>query len=142
MSAANHLRLLEKAERTAEHECQALVSRAFGQGNIEQGIYAAQKILRGRLLERVNHYSALDWLFYLRSPSIRHLLAWLNDGLETAHHAEFFTSNSAKTSTDSERCSQGIRPLLNQQRFRRIAQLVGESFVWRQLRVFSSLLAM
>jgi hypothetical protein len=142
MPDAHHLRQLEKAETAAEHHCRVLVSSAFRQRNIEQAICDAQEILRAHLSERVNHYSALDWLFYLRSPSIRYLLAWLNDGLETAHHAEFFSSNSTKAFTDSERCGRGIRPLLNQQRFRRIAQFVGESFVWRQLHVFSSLLAM
>ena len=140
--SVQHLHRLTKIETAAEQECRRLLSNVFGRGNIEKEIVHAQEILRARLSERANSYSSLDWLFYLRSPSIRRLLAWLNDGLEAAHHAEFFSSNSTKTSTDSEKVGQGIRPRLDQHRFRRIAQFVGESFVWRQLRVFKSLLAM
>jgi hypothetical protein len=143
MSSTDHLRRLEKWETDAEHKCRLLLGKSFrSSGQIEQQIHDAQEILHSQLAERVNHYSALDWLFYLRSPSIRYLLSWLNDGLETAHHAEFFASESTKTSTDSERCAGGIRPILDEYRFRRICQLVGESFVWRQLRVFNSLSAM
>src|SRR5438046_9369338 len=106
MSDAHHLRRLEKAELTAERECRLLLSKAFRDGNVEQGIHEAREILLARLLERVNRYSALDWLFYLRIPSIRRLLLCLNDGFETAHHAEFFTSNSVKESTDSKKSRQ------------------------------------
>jgi hypothetical protein len=109
---------------------------------IDAAIEDAQRILSSDIKRRVNNYSALDWLFYLRGPSARQLLEWLNDGFETAHHAEFFSSQSTKTFTDTQRHPRGIRPILDAHRFRRIAQFVGTAFTWRQLQVFRSLHAM
>ena len=143
VSLNDQLVQLQRLERAAEADARLLCRHSLRQNTqLDAAITAAEKILTSDIGRRVNNYSALDWLFYLRAPSARRLLGWLNDGFETMHHAEFFASQSTRTSTDTQRHPRGIRPILNEHRFRRIAQLIGTAFVWRQLRVFRSLHAM
>lgn len=130
-------------ERKSEDNYRRIATAKLAGVPLERGLPQAMAAVAREIDRNVQFYSSMAWLCYLRLEKIRALTLWLNDGMETAHHAELFTGRSQQnTLLGLEQRADGLVPIINPSRLRRVAQLIGGAFVYRQLRVFQSLLAL
>lgn len=134
---------LRDIEKKSEETYRRIASQMLSGVPMEKGLPKAMAAVAKEIERNVQFFSAMAWLCYLRLEPIRELALWLNDGMETAHHAEVFTGKSQQqTLLGLEAQPKGLVPLINPSRLRRVAQLIGGAFVYRQLRVFQTLLAL
>jgi hypothetical protein len=130
-------------EKKSEETYKRIAVERLSGASMEKGLPQAMAAVAKEIERNVQFYSSMAWLCYLRLPTIRALTGWLNDGMETAHHAEMFTGKSKQqTLVGLEARPDGLVPIINPSRLRKVAQLIGGAFVYRQLRVFQSLTAL
>jgi hypothetical protein len=132
-----------KAEKISENAYTRIAAQEIsGTSSLTEDLARSMSAVAKEIDHHVQSYSSVDWLLYLRTPIIRKLTTWAADGMETAHHAEALTANSVQQTTGFRVEEKGILLNWDSRRLRRVAQLVGGAFIYRQLRVFRSMLAM